>query len=255
MVDITAIIIFHGEKTFAPPAIMSFISGVNFARENGVTVETIAVIDKPDAMTLSLVKDYSDSFNEIAIVQFGDLGESRNYGRSISKGSFISFFDGDDLWGNEWMYKAFTYASSLDSATSILHPEVIFYFTADDYYRQSLDHTPRDPHGFYFIEVDSRTIDFDPNAIIFNNLWTANSFAHRSVYEKHPFIKVDRELGYGVEDWLWNAETLARGLSHIVVPDTVHCVRMKSSGSLSAQNTKESLLPPLHLFSVELNEI
>jgi glycosyltransferase involved in cell wall biosynthesis len=252
MTNVSAIIIFHGEKTLAPPAIRSFLSGVLYARDKGISVETIAVVDKADELTTTLINDFSEHFDDICTVTFGDLGDSRNYGRSKSSGEFVTFFDGDDLWGNEWIYKAYEYTKSVDVKKSILHPEVIYYFTADDYKRQAHDNIPCDPSGFYFIQVDSRAIDFDPNAITLNNLWTANSFAHRSIYEEHPYKKVERKNGFGVEDWVWNAETLSLGYDHVVVSDTVHCVRMKSGGSLSAQNTAENLLPPLHNYAIGL---
>lgn len=35
------------------------------------------------------------------------------------------------------------------------------------------------------------------------------------------------------------------GIGHLVVPDTVHMIRVKDTGSLGQQNTAEGLLPHL----------
>ena len=70
-------------------------------------------------------------------------------------------------------------------------------------------------------------------------------FAHRSVHEKYPYVAIDKQTGFGVEDWSWNIETSWKGLRHLVVDDTVHLIRVKQHGSLGMQNTAEGLLPQL----------
>jgi hypothetical protein len=75
------------------------------------------------------------------------------------------------------------------------------------------------------------------------------------LFERFPYEQVNHDKGFGVEDWLWNAQTLAAGMRHAVAPDTVHCVRLKQSGSLSTQNTEKFLLPPLHRYARDLEAL
>ncbi|MFM7009291.1 MAG: hypothetical protein ACKO0Z_08190, partial [Betaproteobacteria bacterium] len=48
-----------------------------------------------------------------------------------------------------------------------------------------------------------------------------------------------------IEDWSWNLQTLAEGVSHNVVNGTVHLIRVKQAGSLGRANVAEGLLPKL----------
>jgi glycosyltransferase involved in cell wall biosynthesis len=256
MVDVSAIIIFHNEDLLAGFSIQSLIQGVKFARDAGVKVEVSAIVDKPSAETKAVVDSYEDHFDHIHVVAFGDLGSSRNFGREQSKGKYVTFFDGDDLWGEEWILRAFKKAESDGRANQIYHPELIHYFNADDYLAQSSTKTPNaSAKGYFFIQVDSNAATFDPRTIFFNNLWTANSFALREIYDTIPYVHVDRSKGFGVEDWTWNGVTLAKGYDHAIVRDTVHCIRIRRSGSLSQQNVKEKLLPPLYELADEIDRL
>lgn len=81
------------------------------------------------------------------------------------------------------------------------------------------------------------------NVIRFENLWSANVLARRALYEKFPYKKSERRKGLGVEDWSWNIETVAAGVEHDIVEETVHLIRVKDTGSLGVQNATEGLLP------------
>lgn len=256
MPDVSAIIVFHAEGYLAPVSLKSFTQCCHSASETGLKVERIAVVDKPDPLTRKILDDHRRLFDKILFVDFGDLGKSRNAARSASSGSYVTFFDGDDLWGNQWIWRCHKFLTDPQNAQSICHPEYILYFTADDYLNQSTTVRPHHATRTYYMKhQDSADPQFDPETIVFNNLWTANSFSVRGTYERYPYIAVDRDKGLGVEDWTWNAETLAKGIRHAVVPDTVHCVRVKSSGSLGAQNAATGLLPAVHRFASELEKL
>jgi glycosyltransferase involved in cell wall biosynthesis len=253
--DISAIIVFHREKALVPTSINSFLKCVDFARSTGLNVEAIAVIDKPDELTLSLLVSYSEFFHSICVVAFGDLGSSRNKGREMAKGAFLSFFDGDDLWGDRWLVKCHEAAVKSDINNIVYHPEIIYYFSDKDYLTQSRDENPIAGASYIFKHIDSREFGFDPRVIVFNNIWTANTFGRKEIYEKYPYKSVERELGFGIEDWTWNAATLASNVIHAVVEGTVHCIRQKSTGSLGTQNSQEGLLPSIQDYVEQLDRL
>ena len=77
------------------------------------------------------------------------------------------------------------------------------------------------------------------------NPWTSASMAERDVYLQCVYWEGGGlDAGFGFEDWHWNCETLARKFKHIVVPKTVHYVRLKSSGSLNSSNIEKAVIVP-----------
>lgn len=252
-IDVTAIIMFHQEGKLATPSILSFRKMVEYSRRAGLQIETITVLDRPDDETVRVLDSFKNDFDSVITIDNGDLGVARNRGISHASGSYIAVFDGDDLWGASWLARAHAWSIENKIRNAILHPQLVHYFSAADYMEQSLSHSaPSNAKSFHFIHVDSGSIGFDKRAIFFNNLWTSNCFAHREVFNAYPYKAVEQVSGFGVEDWMWNAETLAAGIRHAVVADSVHCVRIKESNSLGNQNSKQGLLPPIHLISKQL---
>lgn len=252
-IDVTAIIMFHHEGKLGTPSILSFQKMVDHGRSAGLKIEAITVLDRPDEETVRVVDSFRDAFDSVLTIDSGDLGIARNFGISHASGSHIAVFDGDDLWGSSWLARAHSWSVNSKIRNAILHPQLVHYFSASDYMVQSRDHAaPAGSKSFHFIHVDSSSIGFDKRAIVFNNLWTSNCFAHRDVFKAFPYKAIDPVSGFGVEDWMWNAETLAAGIRHAVVVDTVHCVRIKDANSLGVQNSRQGLLPPIHLISKQL---
>ncbi|MFM0438519.1 glycosyltransferase family A protein [Paraburkholderia strydomiana] len=247
MFDITATIIFHREYTYVLPALASLQDVVSRARQHGLNVEARAIVDRPDERTLRLVEQRGTWLDGIEKVDFGDLGLSRNAGARLAKGQYLAFFDGDDLWGADWLTLAYAAATAADAPSqTIWHPELLYYFHESDYDAHS---TSSEPHAaarsFHFFHGTTEEEAFDKRLLLMNNVWSANVFAHRSVHEKYPYLAINKQTGFGVEDWSWNIETSWKGLRHLVVDDTVHLIRVKQHGSLGMQNTAEGLLPHL----------
>jgi glycosyltransferase involved in cell wall biosynthesis len=245
--DISAIINFHVERLKSVPSIRSFLRCCEYAEERGFTVEKIAVLDSPDEISRASLKMYEEYFNIVLEVDHQDLGESRNSGRASSSGHFLAFFDGDDLWGEQWLAYAVSFCRAVASDRAICHPEVIYYFDTKDYHNYVTARVPSaSARSFFFRHKDSVMADFKYWKIRYNNLWTSNSLGPREIYSEYPYIKANHDAGFGIEDWAWNAETLYDGVRHAVVPETVHMVRVKSTESLGLQNTARKLLPPLY---------
>lgn len=226
--DITATVIFHREREFAVPALASLSDLVNVARGGGLAVETQAILDRADDLTRHYLAVRGGLIDKVNEVSFGDLGLSRNAGTSLAHGRFLSFLDGDDLWGEDWLRAAFAAATAPASADVIWHPEQLFIFSESDFHK-----APNAGYqSFHSLMRSSDTPDFDPALLIFHNLWSANAFAAREIYLRFPYRAIDRDRGFGIEDWSWNLETVGGGVSHRVVPGTVHLIRKKRSASL-----------------------
>jgi hypothetical protein len=70
------------------------------ARTQGITVELVAALDRPDAPTCEALRGFgSDGFDGWTVVEVdhGALGPSRYSGIEVARGACIYIMDGDDL--------------------------------------------------------------------------------------------------------------------------------------------------------------
>ena len=248
MVDISAIAVFHAEGSLAISALSSMSRAVAIAREAGLSVEVLGFMDQPDPLTRRAVGAAGAWLDRLYEVDFGDVGMVRNKAAEAATGRYLSFLDGDDLWGEDWLISAWQAAEGAPGFDDVVwHPECLFIFEPNDL------GLPTPPEGtahpsattFWFVQSDSDSAVFDPRILLFENTWSANAFTLRRIHLLHPYQCLDSEGGFGIEDWSWNAQTLASGIRHKVVKDTVHLIRMKSEGSLNQLNQARGLLPVL----------
>ena len=218
--DISAIISAHREGIRAGISLRSFMECIAGARQYGLSVETIAVLDTPDAATKSLFEQFESRDPVTLEVEFGDQGLARNAAIDNSSGRFIAFLDGDGLWSYNWLYAAYEVCAHSND-TVIAHPEFNWFFDGDN---------------AIFTHIDQDHPDFDIEFMRFGNYWDALCMAPRRAYTDLPFSESDLDNGYAYEDWHWNCMTLAGGYKHKTVKDTIHFKRRRQN----SQNIKAS---------------
>ena len=247
MINIGLTIIFHREGALAVPALASMADMVVRTAAAGMRVETRAILDRPDHDTHRIVRKSGAWLDDIVTVEFGDLGASRNEGTRLSSCSHLAFLDGDDMWGADWLVKASASAFAARWPDDVIwHPEWLYYFDERDFDFHTAGGLPRmGARSFLMKHVASDSPELDRRGLLMNNFWSANVFASKSLHERFPYRQIDRSSGFGIEDWSWNIETLAAGVRHHVVADSVHLIRVKQSGSLGQQNGFDSLLPAI----------
>jgi hypothetical protein len=239
--DITVTINFHREGPLAAPALASLADVVNVARAAGIVVEAQAVLDRVDDLTRHVVAVRGEWLDRVEEVSFGDLGLSRNAGTGLARGRFLSFLDGDDLWGDQWLRAAFAAATAPSVPREMVwHPEFLYVFGEAEF-----DQGADTGTAIFRMMQPSDTPGFNSAILLFHNFWSANAFAAHELHVRFPYPAAERARGLGIEDWSWNLETLAAGVHHRVLPGGVHLIRKKGTGSLDHQNIDSFLLPYL----------
>jgi hypothetical protein len=100
-------------------------------------------------------------------------------------------------------------------------------------------------HLWWHVDSENGLCDLD--YLNWMNYWDAMSFARTDIYRRYPFQKNDLELGFGHEDWHWNAWTLAAGIHHKPVTRTMHFKRSRSGSQMGKVNEIQGPPWPLNI--------
>ncbi len=235
MTDISAILTAHHEGALAGMSLHSLLDAVARAEESGLKCEILIVLDRPDAPTAEMFAEAESRGWRVHEVDFGDQGKTRNHAVTLSKGRYIAFLDGDDLWSENWLVEAYRMCET-DPGRIIAHPEVDWFFQENNN---------------LFFHVDQTDPAFDPSVLRFVNCWDALCMAPREAHERFPYCDRDIDTGFAFEDWQWNCETLEAGYVHRVVPDTIHFKRRRKNSQTMKASARKALVRRTALFSYD----
>jgi glycosyltransferase involved in cell wall biosynthesis len=225
--DLSAVLTAHAEGTMVGVSFRSMLAAVRVAAGAGLAVEMLVVLDKPDEATREMLAEIDSHAARLVEVDFGDQGLVRNHGVGESRGRFIAFLDGDDLWTENWLVAAHEVCAA--NARTIAHPYADWVFGE---------------HRALWLPPDQTDPDFEPATLRVTNAWDALCLAPREAYLDHPFQARDPAQGYAFEDWLWNLETIESGYVHRVVPDTIHFKRSRPGSQFRHANFNRSTTRP-----------
>jgi glycosyltransferase involved in cell wall biosynthesis len=228
MTDITAIITGHREGLLAGPAVASFLEAVEHARAEGLIVETLVVIDRPDMTSRTFFEAFAKGGHRLILGNNGDPGLTRNQGVSAANGKYVSFLDADDMWSFNWLLEAYRFCE-MSQDVIVAHSEVNVVFGAG----QQL-----------WFHADSQGSDFIADYQRVGNYWDAMSFGLRTLFLQVPFQKNELSEGFGHEDWHWNNMTLEMGVAHRPVPGTVHFKRRRPGSQMSLVDQSDAFVRP-----------
>src|SRR5262245_35443506 len=226
MPAIRSVINVHAEGSIARATIESMLAAEDFATQRGVPVRTLVVADLATQHTIDAIGPYRDRMQS-EHVNLGDLGLARNFGVDMAASEYVSFFDGDDLAGADWLYQA--YVTARKNPNYIVHPHYCVHFGKFE-------------HITEIVSMTDKT--FRKTRLIFANPLPAPNLCQTSIHCNVRYRKNDLASGFGYEDWAWNRDTIQAGYVHVVAKDTFNFYRRKQSGSLGLKSTSESCLPP-----------
>ena len=214
--DVTAIITAHREGLLVGPAAQSLLQAVAHAEKRGLACEILAVLDRADETTRSVLSEALDGQARFLETDEGDPGGARNRGTESAEGRYSAFLDADDLWSENWL--------SASVAAAEKRPDAVHHSACNLAFGGK---------RVLFWHPDSETSLFDPAYLDWLNYWDAMSLARTELYRRYPFKPNDLKAGYGHEDWHWNAWTIAEGVPHKPVPGTMHFKRARAGSQMS----------------------
>ena len=234
MAEITAVLNVHHEGLLAHVSLISAIAAKRTAEAAGISVDLLIAADSPDDSTRNYLVTAKALGARVMVLAFEDLGLARNAAVAASSSRFIAFLDGDDLWSKQWLIRA--YRTAVREASNVIwHPEANLYFGPGG-------------HPWWLVHPNIDETEGDWVNLALKNHWTALCFASRNVFVDVPYRCTMLKLGYGYEDWSWNAETVSRGYLHKEVRGTTHLVRMRPGSMSHRMNSSSALMTPTGLF-------
>ncbi|MEO5950648.1 MAG: glycosyltransferase [Candidatus Saccharimonadales bacterium] len=192
-------------------------------------------LDNANETTIKSLNSFIVENNDIKLSvymnSFADISKCRNFLTSKSDSTYISFFDGDDFFTENYLYEAFTIAET-HSEPGIYSPRYLLVFENDNYLVEKLD---------------NETFKQIPKNMFEINYYIGQSFIHHKVLNKIQFEPTGD--GYGTEDWHFSCQAIAQGYKFYNVPNTIFFYRRKKHGSLlNAHLGSDSVIRPSNLF-------
>jgi glycosyltransferase involved in cell wall biosynthesis len=194
-----------------------------------VQLELIIILDNSNYITSSIVQSYDYGIEKVIIfdTNYGNLSQARNKAISVANFDYITFLDGDDSWGSDWLLNCLTLSNKYPKESlGILHPE----FRVRIFGNSSI--------------VDRQKVNqnFDNLLLANENLWTSSIFASRHLLRNYNYKPLDFEKKIGFEDWNLNRLTVKEKVPHRIVKNTIHHVVVKEL-SLSSLQIMDNFMP------------
>jgi glycosyltransferase involved in cell wall biosynthesis len=235
--DITVVMTCHAEGRLMHSTLKSIDAAAQHARDFGQIVETVVVADCPSEETMEYLSHCKNENTRVIPVTVDDAGLTRNAGVNEARGEYVAFIDGDDIMCHTWLLEAAREIDKVDHP-SILHPETKLYFERENYIQRN---------------IDQESSEFHLENLFQHNYWALCYFAAREVFIDTPFQASQIAHGFGNEDWHWNCETVAKGIKHKVVPNTLVGIRLKSwqRSLMQKTNFQQCVIMPTKLFELQ----
>lgn len=233
--SIACVVTFHSEGYLAHKTLLSINQCRHFyEKETQKRCQIVAVIDNGTDLTQAVVKGFKGFTESDFIIEtnFGDPSSARNFGVKSATSQFIAIMDGDDLYSVSYL-KAMANVC-FRSENRIAHPAYIVNFGQVNYcWKVASNEFDYSLDGYEFFE---------------RNLYASCVLASKETFELNPYVP--SKAGFGLEDWLWNANALAKGFKHVVADQAVLYYRRKSTESRNAYDEKHNLIAfPQELYS------
>lgn len=235
-VDISIGMTFHKEGLLAHKTMLSVFRAINLLRKNSRTYEILIHIDNGDKVTLDYFNRYKkDPKIRIFKNNFSDPGLSRNFLTKKAKGEYISLLDGDDLVSSNWLVESINVLEKSRHEV-VVHPEAILTFGVDQ-------------SNVLTLQKNSSFDGQDKVILLGENMWCSVLVAKTQTLLNNPYKNLNK--GYGHEDYVFNIETINKGIGHQIAKETVLFYRRSDNSRLSTSNRLNNIIPYMEFFSFD----
>lgn len=235
-VDVSVILNIHREAPYVRRTIKSLSEAAAHAAASSIRSELIIVFDRSDALTKEATRAapacafFSKKYIE---VDHGSLGLARNSGIDAATGEHIWLADADDLVSFNCITQM--YAVAANNKNAAVFPSHLIAFGEDFWVAR------------YFDDSVVKSADF-----AYGHPYISRIFLNRKHFLDLKFHDLRLSNGFAYEDWHFNAELRARGVSFKIAPKTIFFYRQRKGSLLRQANTASiRQIPHSTLFSPE----
>ena len=232
--DISVVLNLHDEVRYLNRTLQSLSEAAVYAHGFGISIELIAVLDRPDRSIAELVQRADlHAFHGTKVIEVdnGSLGLSRNDGCRAAAGHYIATADADDLVSFNYLERMFFTAKRL-GGKAILIPKFYLGFGTSH-------------HICEFFGLDAVT----PFALIKSHPFVSRIFFKRTILQDLSYADLRLSNGYAYEDWHFNCDAVALGYTFHACEETIVYYRQRESSLLAQANIVSTRqIPPSLLF-------
>ena len=216
---VACLVVAHEERAFLPVAARSVERAVALASlaHPHWTFERHLLLDDPDLTTDEVGASLARQGWRVEIARFCDPAPARFRAAEGTGADWVSFLDGDDLWGEEWLTRCIDHVGDDGPeglGDAFLHAHYNLIFGA----QEGLARLGPDP-----------VMGYVPAYQRVANYWDAMCFGARDLYLAHPMRPNRSGEGFAHEDQEWARRSHALGVRHVTVPGTIHFKRRRAS--------------------------
>jgi hypothetical protein len=194
--DITAVLLAHDEGPTIGISLKSVLEAAAAAREDGVEVEVLVALRRPDPATRTALAEAEALGARVLHSDAPGPSEVCQEVLAAASGRYVSILRGGDLWSLNWLRSAYAVCES-DPGAVVAHPEVSWLF---------------DGEAEIFFGADQTDPAFDARLLRVENPWDAACLAPPAYA--------------GPADEAWQRHSAGLGtVVRRVAPDTIHFVR------------------------------
>jgi len=202
--DLALVVTAHDETAVSGPTMRSADRAVAAARDAGLSVQTVVVLDAATAATAAYFGQSCFDHWERQVFTEGDPGRVRDTVGQQLDSRYVAFLDADCLVSDNWLAAG---VAALDEAAgrgerAIAHPELDVVFDGARTIR---------------VNLDQRSSLFTPHYLYLSHYYDSLCLAP---CEAHLEIPYAGRAGHG-QDSRFTIETLEAGWRHLVVRDTI----------------------------------
>lgn len=237
-IDVSTVVTLHREGKYLGRTLRSLSEAAEFAGLQGVRTELVAVLDRSDDTTRSVLKSADlSAFKAMQVleVDHGSVSLSRNAGCDAAAGTWLDLIDGDDLTSFTATACMFD-AAQRHGPLSVLVPKFSFAFGAK----------------YFSVEYFSQH-QIPSSSIVTRGLYTAKVFYHRDLHRAVTYQDVPLGKGYAYEDWHFHCNAMAAGYDFVAVDGVALLYRQRiDSRNHTADRISARVIPPSNLFRPEV---